>query len=159
MTEKQRISLEKIISALPENRQEAFREIAEYVMSLGYSPKMNPRGTYADFVKSKHKKTIMKIDTIGDTPRLAIRFDAIPVCFGILQEAVEKRAKECGKYNSCSKCDGSGEYLKKYTLPNGRECYICNAVIDIPAFNVENIPEIKEALRIQDEFLMSPTTT
>jgi hypothetical protein len=153
MTEKQKVSFEKIIGAIPVNSREAYREVAEYIMSLGYNPRLNGGETYADFIKSKHRKTIMKIET-GKTPRLAIRFDALPVCSGIFKEAVEKRKMSyCPKCKY--KCNGNNGISKKYVLPDGRECYICNVVIDIPAFNAENVSKIKEVLKIQDEHLMS----
>ena len=160
MTEKQKTALETIISALPDYSQGAFREIAEYAMSLGYTPKLNKKNTYADFIKSKHKKTIMKIDAAYQAPRLAVRFNALPVCTGIFQMAVEERLKICGSYGSCKTC--AGTFGDIYTLPNGKKVRICNAVIDvysavssIPFFSAANIAEIKEALKLQDDFLMS----
>ena len=45
MTEKQEKSLNKIITALPADCHEAYREIAEYVMSLGYNIKLNAKIT------------------------------------------------------------------------------------------------------------------
>ena len=160
MTEKQKTSLETIIAALPDYSQQAFREIAEYVISLGYTPTLNKKKTYVDFVKSKHKKTIMKIDTTYHAPRLAIRFNALPVCTDIFQKAVEGRLKICGSYDSCKKCDRT--FGDIYVLPGGKKVRICNAVIDIysavadiPFLSAENITEIKEALKMQDEWLIS----
>ena len=158
MTEKQKTALETIISALPDYSQKAFREVAEYAISLGYTPKLNKKKTYADFIKSKHKKTIMKIDTAYQAPRLAVKFNALPVCTGIFQKAVEERLKICGSYESCKKCGRTFGDL--YTMPNGKEIRICNAVIDvysavsdIPFLSAVNIAEIKEALKLQDDFL------
>ncbi|MDR0324689.1 MAG: hypothetical protein LBI19_01165 [Oscillospiraceae bacterium] len=162
MTEKQKINLQKILFALPDDYREAYREVAEYAMSLGYNPKLNPGETYADFVKSKNRRTVMKIDTNGQ-PRLAVRFDALPVCTGIFEEAVEHRRKPCitREYNHCARCEGT--WGSKYTLPDGKEYVICSTVIDIPAFSVSNISAdsisaVKEALKVQDDYLMSLIT-
>ena len=53
MTPKQESALQKIITALPKNAQKRFREIAEYAISLGYTPKlMGTRQDYVDFSKN-----------------------------------------------------------------------------------------------------------
>ena len=161
MTEKQKISLDTIISAVSDDYRDSFRQVAEYAISLGYNPKLNAKKTYADFIKSKHGKTLMKIDTDPKfPPRLAIRFDALPVYSGIFLEAIEYRVDLLEQMGhkvrcwGCKKCDGTIGY--KYKLSDGREGFLCGrGVIDIPSFAAEHISKIKDALKVQDDFLMS----
>ena len=161
MTEKQKSALHKIITALSSERRESFREVAEYAVSLGYMPKLNAKGTYADFIKSKHGRTILKIDINAVPPRLALRFDALRVYSGIFQEAVESRVNLLerfewftGNCHNCGKCDRTQGY--SYELSDGRKGFFCGAgVIDMPFFGDEHIAEIKDALKTQDDYLMS----
>ena len=161
MTEKQKYALNKIITALPDNCRETFREVAEYAVLLGYMPKLNAKETYADFIKSKHGRTILKIDINAAPPRLALRFDALRVYSGIFQEAVENRVnllEGCswftGNCHNCGKCDRTQGY--SYELSDGRKGFFCGSgVIDMPLFGDEHIAEIKNALKTQDDYLMS----
>jgi len=159
MTEKQQNAFNKIISALPDDCRELFREIAEYATSLGYYPKTNAKETYADFIKIKNRRTILKIDTASKPPRLAINFFALPEYPGIFYEAVSMRVDLLEQMGytprcwGCGKCDGTIGYV--YALSDGRKGFLCGrGVIELPSFDVENVAEVKEALRIQDEFFM-----
>jgi hypothetical protein len=151
MAEKTKIKLDNVICKFSKENQELFRELTEYIVSLGYNPKVNARET--DFIKSKHGKTIMKIETgygSSPVPRLNIRFDAMPVCIGIFQEAIEHFIERCSR---CRKC--TGKLGNKYVLPDGRETFPCRAVIYMPFFNADNLSEVKDALKMQDDFLMT----
>jgi len=161
MTEKTRIKLENVISKFPSEYRESFRNIIEYVISLGYNPKVNAGETYADFVKNKHGKVIMKIENgyekppMPKLPRMNIRLDALPVLAGIFQEAIlHFKESHCLK---CGKCDG--KYGLKYILLNGKEVYTCRHTIYIPSFNADNITIIKETLKLQDEYLIKHYST
>ena len=161
MTEKSKIKLDNVISKFPDEYKELFKEIVEYVISLGYNPKVNINETYVDFVKSKHGKIIMKIECGYEKspaikiPRLNIRFDALPNLYGIFEEAVLYYKKvNCSR---CGKCDG--KHGLKYILSNKNEVYICRYTIYIPTFNITNILLIKEALKIQDHYLMDMYTS
>lgn len=161
MTEKKLAKIDKLISAISKDDQKPFREVAEYVVTLGYNPKLNGKETYADFIKSKHGKTIMKIDIDPRfPPRLAIRCDALPAWSGIFYKALEKRVDllegmgHTVRCWGCGKCDGTIGYA--YSLTDGREGFLCGrGVIDLPTFSSENVAEVKEALKVQDDFLMS----
>ena len=54
MTQKQEGALNKIISVLPDDFRESYREVAEYAVSLGYMPSLKGGGHYSDFTKSEH---------------------------------------------------------------------------------------------------------
>ena len=171
MTEKQKDTLEKIISALPNNFREAFREVAEHAISLGYMPvAKGTKTTYADFTKSKIKRTILKIDLTVDPPRLGMKFYAISEYFGIFQEAIEERIRYYSKlkYEITSHCTGcmhiksgkcKGAQGYTFIFPDGRQGFICGfCVIPLPSFTAENVPEVKEALKLQDDYFMKQTS-
>ncbi|MCL1827541.1 MAG: hypothetical protein FWG20_05800 [Candidatus Cloacimonetes bacterium] len=161
MNEKQTYALNKIISDLPDDYKEAFREVAEYAISLGYKPVLKgSRNTYVDFIKSKVKKMIMKIDTDPKfPPRLAIKFFALNKYTGIFNDAIIFRIAtwdrlgyktKCG---GCGHCDGTIGY--KFSLHSGRNGFLCgNSVLDLPGFCADHIVAVKEALQVQDEFFM-----
>ena len=85
MTEKQKYALDKIMTALSDDCQESSREIAEYAVSLGYMPKiMGPQETYVEFIKSKIKRSILKIAYNSDfSPIICLCFFALPKYSGI----------------------------------------------------------------------------
>jgi len=156
MTEKQKVKVNNVIQKFPNEYNELFQEIVEYITSLGYIPKVNANETYADFIKNKHGRVIMKIECGYEKPpaikipRLNIRLDALPKCTGIFEEAVLHFKKTfCPK---CGKCDG--KYGLNYVLSNGGEIYTCRHTIHIPSFNTDTISEIKQALKIQDDYLL-----
>jgi len=166
MTEKQKYALDKTIAALPDDSREAFRNVAEYAISLGYMPVIKGNETYTDFIKSKTKRTILKIDLNLNPPRLGMKFYAIPEYFGIFKEALEERIRYYSKLNyeiksHCTGCmqrkNGRCHEPQGYTfaLSDGNQGFICGfGIIPLPTFTIENVPEIKEALRLQDIFFM-----
>ena len=161
MTAKQQYALVKILAAIPDDRRESFREVAEYAISLGYMPAIKgARGTYADFTNSKFRREIMKIDTDPNFPtRLAVRFHAMPAYSGIFQAALDERVRilrEMGhepRCWGCGKCDGTHGYT--LTNPGGKQGFLCGSgVLTLPGFGAQNVSEIKEALKLQDEFFV-----
>lgn len=160
MTEKQKYALEKIITALPEDYRESYREVADYAISLGYMPVLKGvREDYADFVKGKIKRTILKINTNPDYRWIAIKFYAIPSYSGIFQDALNERLAYWTKLGyaarcfGCGKCDGTHGY--SLILPDGTQGFLCGfGVIPLPTFTSEHIAEVKDALRAQDEFYL-----
>ena len=160
MTEKQRFSLQKVIKALPDDCRKSYLEIAEYAVSLGYMPVIKgSREVYADFTKSKVKRTILKINTNHKFLGLAIKFYAKPIYTGIFQEAIVARLAYWNKLGyearcfGCGKCDGTHGY--PCTLPNGKQGFLCGfGVISLPTFRPENIQEVKDALKEQDAFYL-----
>jgi hypothetical protein len=164
MTEKQKNALNKIIVALPDDCRESYLEIAEYAISLGYMPVLKGKHEDdVDFRKSKTKRTILKIKTNPKFRRIAMRFYALSEYTGIFKEALNERFDienktglethcfECGI--KCGLCDGTHGYL--ITLPDGKHGFFCgHDVIPLPTFHAENIQEVKESLKIQDEFYL-----
>ena len=117
MTEKQKNALDTILMALPDDCRESYREIAEYVIGLGYMPVLKgARKDYADFINAKLKRTILKINTNPDYRWIAIKFYAISDYSGILQQAIDERIAYWNKLGydtkcfGCGKCDGTQGY-------------------------------------------------
>lgn len=164
MTVKQQSALNSLITALPDVCRESYQEIAEYAISLGYMPALKgSRKDYADFTNSKLKRTILKINTNPDYRWIALKFYALLEYNGVFQDAIEERLAYWNKLGyeakcfGCGKCDGTHGY--KCTLPNGEKGFLCGfGVIPIPTFKAENIAEVKEAIKIQDEFFKKQTT-
>lgn len=158
MTQKQDLALHTVLSALPEDCRESYGEIAQYAVSLGYMPALKGvRKDYADFTNAKLKRTILKIDTNPDYRWIAMKFYAIPEYTGIFQDAIDARLAYWKKLGyeancfGCGKCDGTHGY--KCTLPDGRRGFLCGfGVIPLPTFQAENRSEVKEAMRIQNDF-------
>ena len=169
MTEKQKYALNKIVTALPNDCREAFKDVAEYAISLGYMPVIKGSETYVDFVKSKIKRTILKIDLNSNPPRLGMKFYAIPEYFGIFQAAIEERIKYYSKLKyeikayctGCmqsrnGRCGGSQGYT--FILPDGKQGFLCGfGIIPLPLFTGNNVRDVKEALKLQDEFFTKKT--
>jgi len=164
MTEKQKNALEKIITALPAEYRENYREVAEYAISLGYTPSVKGvREDYADFTGSKTKKKILKINTDPKfSPCLSIKFYALPNSeySAYFQKAIDdriltwKRLKYKFSCFGCGKCDGTEGYI--ITLPDNEKGFLCGfGLLPLPLLNAENITEVKEALRIQHEYFIN----
>ena len=167
MTEKQSYAFNKIVDALPEDCREAFREIAEYAVALGYTPALKgAKKNYADFSKSKINRTILKIDTGSEPPRLAMKFYALHEYTGIFKEAIDESIREHSRLNyeikpHCTGCmqrrNGRCDEPQGYTvtLPDGNQGFICGfGILSLPSFSAENIPEVKAALKAQDDYFM-----
>ena len=67
----------------------------------------------------------------------------------------ETRCFECE--NKCGLCDGTHGY--SVALPDGKYGFFCgHDVVELPTFRAESIQEVKEALKIQDEFYLKQTS-
>jgi len=158
MTDKQRHAFDTIISLISEDSRENIREVAEYTVSLSYMPTLRGvRKDYCDFTNSKMKRTILKIQTNPRFPFLELKFFAIPTYTACFQRAIEYRLSTWNrlKYEtrcfSCGKCDGKEGYT--VTTPDGKEGFLCGfGLLPLPSFSIDDIANVKEALRIQDEF-------
>lgn len=158
MTEKQKNALNTILAALPDDCRESYQKIAEYAISLGYMPVLKgSHKDYADFTNSKLKRTILKINTNSNYRCIAMKFYALSRYSGIFQDAIDKRLDYWNKLGyeakcfGCGKCDGTHGY--KCITHSGTKGFLCGlGVIPIPTFKSENIDEVKEAIKIQDDF-------
>jgi hypothetical protein len=160
MTEKQQNALSSIMTILPDDSQKSIKEIAEYAISLGYMPTIKGKNkNYLDFTNSKLKKTILKIQTNPKFPYLEIKFYAMPTFSAFFQKAIDYRIKTWNrlKYEfscfGCGKCNGTEGYT--VTLPDGKNGFLCGfGLLPLPSLSTENVTEVKEAIRLQNEFFM-----
>jgi len=160
MTAKQSDSYDKIIPVLPDDCRESFREVAEYAISLGYMPAVKGvRKDYLDFSNSKLKRTILKVQaaTPKFPPCISMKFYAFPTYSSYFQKAIDDRVLTWNrlKYEArcfgCGKCDGTEGYT--VTLADGKQGFLCGfGLLPLPSLGNENIAEVKEALKVQDEF-------
>ena len=165
MTVKQKDALDKVIAALLDDCRESYLAIAQDAISLGYMPAIKGvREDYADFTKSKIKRTILKINTNPDYRWIAMKFYALPAYAGIFQEAVDARLAYWNKLGytarcfGCGKCDGTHGY--PCTLSDGEKGFLCGyGVIPLPTFRPENVQEVQAALRVQDAFFVENSGT
>ena len=162
MTEKQKNALNKIISALPDDCRESYLEIAEYAISLGYMPVLTGKNKdTVNFRKSKIKKTILRIKK---PQQIAMSFYALREYTGVFKEAIDRRfdiknmyRHETRRFECESKCGqcGDGAYGYSIILPDGKYGFGCgHCVVVLPTFRPENIQEVKNALKIQNEFYL-----
>ena len=113
MTEKQEQIINNLIAAMPEDDRKTYREIAEYAVSLGYTPKAIGKtgGAFdgAIFSKSKTNRTIIKIlpqyneviDKSG-IPMLSVKFFAAPEYSEIFSQGIKRVIEAAdGKYTGC----------------------------------------------------------
>jgi hypothetical protein len=163
MTEKQQYAYDKILSNLPDDCREYYCDIADYAISLGYMPVLNKGETYTDFLKNKINRYILKITANPkakkDSHWIALQFYALHEYTGIFKTALDKRIsilKSMGHEPGCwgcGKCDGTWGY--QFIRSDGKQGFLCGAgVLQFPWFSAENVSEVKEALKIQDDYLM-----
>ena len=167
LTNKQADAFAKVFSMLPDDCQESFREVAEYAISLGYMPTIKGvRQDYLDFSNSKLKRTILKVQaaTPKFPPYIEMKFYAITKYSSYFQKAIDDRILTWNrlKYDArcfgCGKCDGTEGYV--IIMPDGKQGFLCGfGLLPLPPLNIDNIVEVKEALRIQDEFFKRKAST
>jgi hypothetical protein len=164
ISEKATQLLKDFISELPESYREMFQDIAEYSISLGYTPKKTRSKDFAlDFSKSKVKRTIMKMEVHDNAiktngPGLRLKFFANKNYSDVFKQGIQRVIEEFnGKYTGCygcGKCKGELEGYT-YTYNDGKKVFRCGGeLIAIHNFNPKNIPEIKRLIKGQDEFFM-----
>ncbi len=156
--------LKDFISELPELYREMFKDIADYTISLGYTPKKTKSKDFAlDFSKSKVKRTILKMEIHDNAkkesaPGLRLKFYASKNYSDIFKLGVQKVVEEFnGKYTGCYGCGRCKGELEGYifTYIDGSSVFRCgNELIAIHNFSSNNVPEIKSLLKVQDEFFI-----
>lgn len=166
MNNKQVALLEEFITQLSKDYQEMFQEIADYAVSLGYTPKRSKTQNFIlEFSKSSVKKTIMKLE-ITDTgrgktinPGIRLKFYATKEYSEIFKNALKIVIEEFdGKYTGCYGCGRCKGTLQgyRYEYPDGKKVFRCGSeLISIYDYSENDIPEIKSLLKEQDRFFMS----
>ena len=164
MNEKTTQLLQDFITELSTDYQDIFQDLANYAISLGYTPKKtNSKDFVLDFSKNKVKRTIMKLEIHDNAiktnaPGLRLKFFANKEYSDIFQRGIQRVIEEFnGRYTGCygcGKCKGQLEGYT-YTYPDGRKVFRCGGeLISIHNVGVHNVSEIKNLIKVQDEFFM-----
>jgi hypothetical protein len=145
-----------------------FQELAEYAISLGYTPKKTTSKDFVlDFSKSKVKRTIMKLEIHDNAkkenpPGLRLKFFANKEYSDIFQRGIQRVIEEYdGRYTGCYGCGKCKGHLDGYTYiyPDGKRVFRCGGeLIAIHGFGLHNVSEIKNLIKVQDEFFMEKLT-
>jgi hypothetical protein len=139
-----------------------FGEIAEYTISLGYIPKKAKTRVFnIDFSKNKLNKTILKLEApdpkyVESSPGIRLKFYANKDYSYIFKQSIKHVIEEFdGRYTGCygcGKCKGTLEgYI--YTYSDGKNIFRCGGeLISIKDWHSKNLSEIKQLMKVQDEF-------
>jgi hypothetical protein len=163
MTDKQQTALDAALAKIPELDRNLYRNIAEYAISLGYMPKLGGKdGSYAEFIKSKIKRTLIKFQFAPGAGRkyaVKLSFYATPAYSPLFKEAVAEMVHTLRKQNyevrcwNCGMCDGTLGY--KHIGEDGAESFLCGkGVLQLPEIGAEHLDEIKSLMKAQDDFWM-----
>jgi len=170
MKEKDRALLESYLDGIREEFRSMFWELAQYADALGYRPVRNKTKEMSlDFRKSSCRATIMKMaehesghGSYGygerDRPELRLKFYASREYSQIFREGIRTVIENFnGRYTGCygcGRCKGEPQgYV--YIYPDGRRVFRCGSeLISIFDYSAEDLPEIKNLLRAQDEYFV-----
>lgn len=163
MNENQKNLLYSFLDSINNDYYHMFLDLAQYAVSLGYTPRRNKTQNFSiDFKKSRYKTSIMKMEVIEQkngkrsTPGLRLKFYASTDYSQIFRNGIKNVIEEFdGKYTGCYGCGRCTNQLEGYTFvySNGRKVFRCGReLISIFDFSTEDIKEIKELIKRQDEF-------
>jgi len=164
MKEKSKLLIDEFLEAIPAQYHAIFSELAEYADALGYTPKRNKTKQLSfDFVKSKVKKTVMKMEVHDNSiesrpPGLRFKFYASDDYSNIFKDGIKRVIEEFeGKYTGCygcGQCNGSEGYT--YVYPDGKRIFRCGTeLIAVYNWNEGHLDEMKRLLKVQDDFWMN----
>ena len=159
--ERYKTLIDDCISKMAEDEKDLFKQIAEYAVELGYTPKTikTARGVSdaLTFTKSKVKRTLLKIrPNKNGNSQLVLSFFASSDYSDVFKQGIKLVIDEFnGRYTGCYGC-GKCEKgkLQGYTFiyPDGKKVFRCGgALIELPPISLDNIAEIKQLMIKQDE--------
>jgi len=156
------VLINEFLSELPEPSRTLYRELAEYAVSLGYTPKKTKTQSFAlDFSKAAVRKTILKLEAHDNGiersgPGLRMKFYACDQYSEIFQNAVRRVIEAFGgKYTGCYGCGRCKDQPEGYTYvyPDGRTVFRCGSeLISVPGFGSEHLEQFRSLLSRQDAF-------
>ena len=166
MNARQSALIEEYLSLINPSYRPAMRELAEYAVSLGYTPtRCKTQDLTIDFRNAKQKRTIMKLEqreqshdgfAYGerDVPGLRLKFYASAEYSEVFQNAVKRVIENFGgKYTGCygcGRCTGKKQgYV--YAYPDGRKVFRCGGEL-LSVFDfLDHVDEAKRLLQRQAE--------
>ena len=159
MTSNQRNKIDNFMVILPARENAIYRDIAEYAVELGYAPLIE-KNTHDKiialvFSKKKLNKRLLKIHPPGiysNEVEFKMQFYAASEYSDFIHEKlcmdVNAGRAVCKEKNK--KC------ASKYTFsyPDGEKGFRCaiHSLVKLSPLSAEHINEIKELMKIQDEF-------
>ena len=175
ITKTQAQKINTLMTALPEDEREIYREIAEYAVQLGYTPSQvkntqGPTDALA-FTKKKVNRRLCKISAPSANCSkgkplyearktiLALSFYATTDYSAFFRDAIEKElATVAIKRRGCANCKQcSGGYA--YASDDGHAVGCCQwKMIELAPIGAQHIDEIKTMMQAQDEFWMEGAT-
>lgn len=171
MNTKHESLIKECVSKFPDDLKDVFTEIAEYAVSLGYTPywikvKVGGKtvnGSSLSFRKNKVSRTLMRISPTKnphkrDMPCLFLVFYASDDYSEIFKQGIKLVIEEFnGRYTGCYGCKKCKGKLQGYTYvyPDGRKVFRCGGeYIALPPISADNIWEIKQLMNKQDEYFL-----
>lgn len=168
MNQNQKDLLNSFLDSINKDYYEMFLELAQYAVALGYTPRRNKTQDFSiDFYKNKFKTSVMKMEvqeqkhdgySYGERniPGLRLKFYASSNYSDVFKNGIKNVIEEFdGKYTGCYGCGRCKEQLEGYTYiyPDGKKVFRCGReLISIFDFSKENLQEIKDLIKRQDEF-------
>ena len=157
--------LDELMNTVQRDYIDDCRRLIEYAVSLGYLPhKTQVSGFAVSFTSKNTGRTMMKLtprtglNHMKFIPELKMKFPATKVYSDIFAVAVrEEMESNGGLYTGCfgcGKCAGRDDSYV-YTYPDGRSDFVCSNALMCPDWSRENLPEIMEMMKTQDEFWQS----
>lgn len=163
LKDKEKQLLNQLLNSVQKDYINVCKELIEYAVSLGYLPhKTQASGFAVSFTGKKTNRTVIKISPVTGLnhkkfiPELRIKFSASKNYSDIFANAVKNEAENHGGIYtgcfSCGKCPDAESKMYKYVYPDGKIVRLCAEVMLAPDWNKENLPEIKEVIKTQDDF-------
>ena len=156
--------IDDCLAIIPGGERETYRQIAEYAVELGYTPKpiKTARGISDDltFTKSKVNRTLLKIRrNKHGRAELVLSFFATPVYSEIFRQGIKEVIEAFGgRYTGCygcGRCKGKPQGYT-YAYPDGKTVFRCGGeLIRLPPVETSHLGELKAMMKTQDEFWMS----
>jgi hypothetical protein len=168
MKERQLVLMKDFLQHCNNAYHQMFIQLAEYAISLGYTPKKCKTSSYSlDFKSNKNQKAIMKMEELEQrhdkygygergVPGLRLKFYASKEYSEMFRRGIKNVIEEFeGKYTGCYGCGRCNDSLQgyNYTYPDGKEVFRCGTeLISIFDFTDKDLIEIKRLLKEQAEY-------
>lgn len=168
MNENQTSLLHSFLDSINKDYYGMFLDLSQYAVSLGYTPRRNKTQYFSiDFRKSRYKTSIMKMEvkeqkngryeySERSIPGLRLKYYASKGYSKIFHNGIKTVVEEFGgKYTGCYGCGRCSNQLEGYTYvyPDGKKVFRCGReLISIFDFSSEDLKEMKELMKRQDEF-------
>lgn len=168
MNDKQHNLIEDFLSHIDQNYHALFLELADYAISLGYTPIRNKTQDFSiDFRKNKTRKTILKMEEkeqkhdgyrYGErnVPGLRLKFYASKEYSDTFRKGIQRVIEDFdGKYTGCygcGRCKGEPQgYIYEYQ--DGRRVFRCGSeLVSVFNFTPDHIQEMEKLLKEQDQY-------